>query len=102
MTGVLGLENFSELAAGFVPRTESLSRGEKARIALLMAVAGDSPLLLLDDWDVWQSPDIRVRFYSSILPRLLDSGRTVVVATSDERRCDAGQSVIRLNDGRTA
>ena len=98
----LDLGGFDEIKAGRVPGAEHLPRSVRARIALLVAVAEDRPLVLLDEWDAGQSAAIRERYYGSILPRLRESGRAIVVATRDERYAGIADEIVRLQDGRQA
>jgi len=96
----LDLGGFAEIKAGRVPGAEDLPRGVRTRVALLIAIAEDRPLLLLDEWDARQSPTMRDRYYNVILPRLRDAGRALVVATGDERRSGLANEIICLRDGR--
>ena len=96
----LDLGGFDEIRAGRVPGAEGLSRSVRARIVLLVAVAEDRPLLLLDEWDAGQSPGVRERYYGAVLPRLRESGRAIVVATRDERYCFVADEIVRIQDGR--
>ena len=81
----LELGGVDEIRSGRVSSVEALPRGVRARIALLIAIASDRPVIVLDEWYESQSPSVRERFYRAILPRLRDGGRAVVVATKDER-----------------
>ena len=95
----LDLGGFKEIRAGLMPETDGLPLGVRARIALLAAIAGDRPLLLIDEWGVGQSPVLRERLYRLILPRLRASGRAIIIATRDDRFADIADQIIRLDDG---
>ena len=95
----LDLGGFKEIRAGLMPETDGLPLGVRARIALLAAIAGDRPLLLIDEWGVGQSPVLRERLYRLILPRLRASGRAIIIATRDDRFADIADQIVRLDDG---
>ena len=100
LSEVLDLANTGSIAAGQVVHPEDMAASERGRLALLIAIAGDTPLLLLDDWDAWQGPEIRERLYNKVLPGLRDSNRAVVVATQDDRYIALADNVVRLENGR--
>lgn len=95
----LDLGGLPAVLAGRVPDAATLQYSVQARVALLIAVAGDRPVLLLDEWDARQSPAMRTWFYTVLLPRLRSAGRAVVVATTDERHNAAADEILRLEDG---
>ena len=97
---VLELGDSESVAAGHIVRPEDIAAGVRARLALLIAVAGDAPLVLLDEWDAWQQPAMRALVSSRVLPSLRNSGRAIVVATQDSRYLDLADEVVRLENGR--
>ena len=70
---------------------ESLSGGQKQRLGIAVGMVGDPELLFFDEPTTGLDPQSR-RQFSDLLRRLLDSGRTVVMATHSiddaERLCD--------------
>lgn len=96
----LDLGGLDGIGGGRIPDPAGLPVSVRPRIALLLAVASDRPLLLLDEWDMTQSVIIRERFYGAILPRLRESGRAVVVSTRDERYAHMASAAVRLRNGR--
>jgi putative ATP-binding cassette transporter len=97
---VLDLEDTDSVAAGRIVHPEAIAAGVRARLALLIAVAGDAPLLLLDEWDTWQQPAMRALVNNKVLPSLRNSGRAIVVATQDDRYIGMTDDVVRLESGR--
>ena len=80
--------------------TVDLSRGQRKRLALLVALLEDRPFYVLDEWAADQSPAFRARFYERILPMMAASGKGVLVATHDEAYFGAADRVVRLEGGR--
>ena len=68
--------------------TLDLSGGQRKRIALIVSLLEDRPILLLDEWTADQDPDFRRKFYDELLPELKRAGKTVVVITHDDRYLD--------------
>ncbi len=79
--------------------TTSLSRGQRKRLALLVAYLEDKPAILLDEWAADQDPVFRKVFYGQILPELRARGKTVIVISHDDRFFAAADRIIRLEAG---
>ena len=62
----------------------ALSQGQRKRLALLMAVAEERDILLLDEWAADQDPQFRRVFYRDLLPLLKDMGKTVFAISHDD------------------
>jgi putative ATP-binding cassette transporter len=76
-----------------------LSAGERRRVALLMALLEDRPILIFDEWAADQDPRYRDLFYVEILPRIRNSGKLVVVISHDERYFHIANRVLWLERG---
>lgn len=66
-------------------KTIDLSAGQRKRLALVVALLENRPLLLLDEWASDQDPEFRRKFYHELLPELNKAGRTIVAITHDDR-----------------
>lgn len=71
--------------------TVNLSTGQRKRLALIVAILEDRPVLVFDEWAADQDPVFRRIFYQEIIPELKAAGRTVIAVTHDEKyfgHCD--------------
>ena len=78
----------------------ALSSGERRRVALLMALLEDRPILVFDEWAADQDPRYKDLFYREIIPRIRDSGKLVVVISHDERYFHVADRVLWLERGK--
>ena len=81
---------------------ETLSTGQRKRLALALALAEDRPILVLDEWAADQDPATRKRFYQEILPGLKAQGLTIVAVTHDDQYFSACDNRIHMTEGRIA
>lgn len=65
--------------------TTKLSTGQRKRLALIVAILENRPILIFDEWAADQDPNFRKVFYEEIIPELKDQGRTVIAVTHDEK-----------------
>jgi putative pyoverdin transport system ATP-binding/permease protein len=79
--------------------TTDLSTGQRKRLAWVVAMIEDRPILVLDEWAADQDPEFREHFYRDLLPGLRAAGKTVVAVTNDDRYYHAADRLIRLEDG---
>jgi len=76
-----------------------LSGGEQQRVAFARALANDPPLLLVDE--PTGNLDMETGFeIVRILEKMKEKGKTVIVATHDERILKLSNRTLRLYDGR--
>jgi putative ATP-binding cassette transporter len=79
--------------------TIDLSKGQRARLALIAALAEERPIYVFDEWAADQDPEFREFFYLEMLPRLREQGVTVIAATHDDRYFGEADQVVRLDRG---
>ncbi|WP_168016034.1 multidrug ABC transporter permease/ATP-binding protein [Halomonas salinarum] len=77
-----------------------LSQGQRKRLALLMAVAEERDLLLLDEWAADQDPQFRRVFYRDLLPQLKAMGKTVFAISHDDHYFDHADRLFEMHRGR--
>jgi putative ATP-binding cassette transporter len=77
-----------------------LSSGQRKRLALVVALLEDKPILLLDEWAAEQDPPFRRKFYREILPWLKNQQKTVVAVTHDDDCYDVADRVLKMQFGK--
>lgn len=80
--------------------TLDLSAGQRKRMALMVALLEERPILVCDEWAADQDPEFRRYFYEELLPALKASGMTVIAATHDDRYFHVADRVLKMEDGR--
>ncbi|WP_163575820.1 multidrug ABC transporter permease/ATP-binding protein [Halomonas faecis] len=78
----------------------SLSQGQRKRLAMLLMVAEQRDLVLLDEWAADQDPQFRRIFYRQLLPRLRALGKTLVVISHDDHYFDQADRLLEMREGR--
>lgn len=79
--------------------TLDLSHGQRKRLALLVALLEDRPILVLDEWAADQDPPFRQFFYETLLPRLKREGKTIIAVTHDDRYFGLADRVVKMEYG---
>ena len=77
----------------------NLSSGERKRLALVLSLLENTPILLLDEWAAEQDPLFRRKFYREILPWLKQQEKTVVAVTHDDDHYDVADRVLKMQFG---
>jgi putative pyoverdin transport system ATP-binding/permease protein len=79
--------------------TTRLSQGQRKRLALLTVYLEDRPIYLFDEWAADQEPAFRELFYTQILLKLKERGKTVLVITHDDRYFHLADQMLKLDYG---
>ncbi|PWC78884.1 ATP-binding cassette domain-containing protein [Azospirillum sp. TSH64] len=77
-----------------------LSKGQRRRVALAVAVAEGRPVVILDEWTSDQDAEFRTRFTNEIIGKLRALGRTVIFVSHDGDVSSVCDVVIRMTNGR--
>ncbi|MHA6312024.1 MULTISPECIES: multidrug ABC transporter permease/ATP-binding protein [Pantoea] len=76
-----------------------LSKGQSKRLALLLAVAEERDVLLLDEWAADQDPHFRRIFYRELLPWLQAAGKTVFAISHDDHYFIHADRLLEMREG---
>lgn len=79
--------------------TQSLSQGQRKRLALVVAYLEDRPFLIFDEWAADQDPLFKKFFYDEVLAELRDMGKGILVISHDDRFFDVADRIIRMENG---
>jgi cyclic peptide transporter len=78
--------------------TINLSSGQRKRLALVIALMENKPIMILDEWAAEQDPDFKKIFYHEILPELGSDNRTVVLISHDDKYFDCSERIFRISN----
>lgn len=76
-----------------------LSKGQKKRVALLLALAEERDIILLDEWAADQDPHFRREFYQQQLPLLQQMGKTVFAISHDDHYFQHADRLLEMRSG---
>ena len=79
--------------------TTRLSQGQRKRLALLVALVEERPVLLLDEWAADQDPGFRAFFYRELLPELKAQGKTIIAISHDDHYFSIADRVLKCDGG---
>jgi putative ATP-binding cassette transporter len=79
--------------------TLDLSHGQRKRLALLVALLEERPILVLDEWAADQDPPFRQFFYETLLPQLKREGKTIIAVTHDDKYFPLADRVVKMEYG---
>ncbi|MGF6848994.1 putative ATP-binding cassette transporter [Chitinophaga sp. W3I9] len=80
--------------------TTDLSTGQRKRLALIVALMEEKPILVMDEWAADQDPYFRKKFYIEIIPILKKEGYTVIAITHDDKYYDCADKLFRMDYGK--
>jgi putative ATP-binding cassette transporter len=78
----------------------NLSTGQRKRLALIIAMLEDTPILVLDEFAADQDPQFRKYFYETLLMELKNSGKTIIAVTHDDHYFHVADRVLKMDEGR--
>lgn len=76
-----------------------LSKGQRRRVALAVAVAEGRPIIILDEWTSDQDAEFRTRFTNEIIGKLRSLGRTVIFVSHDGNASSVCDVTIQMTNG---
>ncbi len=78
----------------------ALSRGQQKRLALMLALLEDKPILILDEWAAEQDPPNRREFYAEWLPLIRNMGKTIIAISHDDDFYHRADRVLKFDYGK--
>jgi putative pyoverdin transport system ATP-binding/permease protein len=79
--------------------SQTLSLGQRKRMALVSSYLEDRPIYLFDEWAADQDPDFKRVFYTELLPELKRRGKTVIVISHDDAYFHCADRIVKLAEG---
>ncbi|MCC1493265.1 cyclic peptide export ABC transporter [Cognatishimia sp. F0-27] len=79
--------------------TQTLSTGQRKRLALIVAILEDRDVYIFDEWAADQDPQFRRYFYETLMAELRAEGKTVIAVTHDDAYLHCADAVLRLDYG---
>ncbi len=76
-----------------------LSTGQKKRLALILSILEDKQIYVFDEWAADQDPEFRKYFYTKILKKLKENGKTVIAVTHDDAYFGVADRVFKMEYG---
>jgi putative ATP-binding cassette transporter len=77
-----------------------LSTGQKKRLALVVSLLEQRPILVFDEVAADQDPNFRKYFYEVLLHRLQREGKTIVAVTHDDHYFHVADRTLKMEDGK--
>lgn len=94
----LKMDNKLQLEEGKILNLK-LSKGQKKRVALLLALAEERDVILLDEWAADQDPHFRREFYQVLLPLIQQMGKTVFAISHDDSYFVHADRLLEMRQG---
>ncbi|MBH0086552.1 multidrug ABC transporter permease/ATP-binding protein [Psychrobacter sp. SCQQ22] len=80
--------------------TDKLSQGQRKRLAMLLSVAEQKDILLLDEWAADQDPAFRRVFYQTLIPELKALGKTLFIISHDDSYFEHADRLLLMKEGK--
>lgn len=80
--------------------TDKLSQGQRKRLAMLISVAEQKDILLLDEWAADQDPAFRRVFYQTLIPELKAMGKTLFIISHDDGYFEHADRLLLMKEGK--
>ncbi|MEO3991026.1 multidrug ABC transporter permease/ATP-binding protein [Pseudocitrobacter cyperus] len=77
-----------------------LSKGQKKRVALLLALAEERDIIMLDEWAADQDPHFRREFYQVLLPLMQQMGKTIFAISHDDHYFIHADRLLEMRNGK--
>lgn len=98
LLNTLHLSNKTRIENGLLSNIK-LSQGQKKRLALLISIFENKPVVVLDEWAADQDPYFKEVFYCHILPELKAQNKIVIIVSHDEKYFGCADRIFKLSDG---
>ena len=95
----LNLSQKTEFIDNHFTQTD-LSTGQRKRLAFIIALMQNRPVLILDELTADQDPDFRKKFQTQILPELKASGKTIIAVSHDQEHLSIADRILQMDSGR--
>ena len=76
-----------------------LSKGQRKRVALLLALVEERDIILLDEWAADQDPHFRREFYQLLLPLMQQMGKTIFAISHDDHYFIHADRLLEMRQG---
>lgn len=77
----------------------NLSTGQKKRIAMIVALLENRPICVFDEWAADQDPEFRRYFYYELIPKLKQTGKTIIIVSHDDHYFNTADRVLKMDYG---
>lgn len=78
----------------------NLSTGQKKRIAMIVALLENRPVCVFDEWAADQDPEFRRYFYYELIPKLKQSGKTILIVSHDDQYFNTADRIMKMDYGK--
>lgn len=78
----------------------NLSTGQKKRIAMIVALLENRPVCVFDEWAADQDPEFRRYFYYDLIPKLKQSGKTILIVSHDDQYFNTADRILKMDYGK--